>query len=211
MEIRLLARMHILLLLLLCIGSSLYAQERTITGRVTDVKDGSPLSGVSVQPKDDPKRGTVTRSDGSFSLLVGPNTRSLVFSIIGYGSQEHPLASGPLTIALTASSSNLNEIVVIGYGTARKKDLTGAVTVIGEKDFQPGTITTPEQMITGKVPGVSIISNSGQPGAGSTIRLRGGSSLNAGNTPLIVLDGVPLDNEIQVGQKAAIAGSGNPL
>src|SRR5579872_1152799 len=134
MDKRLLARMHILVLLV-CIGSTLYAQERTVTGRVTDVKDGSPLAGVSVQPKGDPKRGAVSQSDGSFSLLVGPNVKTLVFSFVGYGSQEHALGSGPMTIALSAGSANLNEIVVIGYGTAKKKDLTGAVTVISEKDF----------------------------------------------------------------------------
>src|SRR6202040_3198462 len=114
-------------------------------------------------------------------------------------------------VSLTAGSSSLNEIVVIGYGTTRKKDLTGAVVVISEKDFQKGLITTPEQMIAGKVPGVSIISNSGQPGAGSTIRIRGGSSLSASNNPLIVIDGVPLNNDVQPGQTSVIPGAGNPL
>src|SRR6185437_10825500 len=98
-----------------------------------------------------------------------------------------------MLIALSKETANLNEIVVIGYGTTKKKDLTGAVTAVDEKEFQKGTITTPEQMIAGKVPGVSIISNSGEPGAGSTIRIRGGSSLSANNNPLIVVDGVPLN------------------
>src|SRR6185437_15047898 len=113
-------------------------------------------------------------------------------------------------ITLSQGASNLNEIVVIGYGTAKKKDLTGAVTVVDEKQFQKGTITTPEQMIAGKVPGVSIISNSGQPGAGSTIRIRGGSSLNASNTPLVV-DGVPLSDDVLPKQTSVIPGAGSPL
>jgi TonB-dependent starch-binding outer membrane protein SusC len=192
-------------------GLTLSAQRKTITGRVTDVKDGSPLAGVSVQPKGDLKNGTITAGDGTFSLSVDPGVKMLTFSIIGYTAQEHSAATGPIHVALAASSSNLNEIVVIGYGTAKKKDLTGAVTVIDEKDFQKGTITTPEQMIAGKVPGVSIISNSGSPGAGSTIRIRGGSSLSASNNPLFVVDGVPLNNDVLTGQTSVIPGAGSPL
>ena len=202
--------MHILLLLL-CIGSALSAQKKTITGRVTDAKDGSPLAGVTVQPKGDLKNGTVTSNDGTFSLSVDPGVKVLTFTIIGFTAQEHAINPGPMHIALTAGSSNLNEIVVIGYGTARKKDLTGAVTVIDEKDFQKGTITTPEQMIAGKVPGVSIISNSGSPGSGSTIRIRGGSSLSASNNPLFVVDGVPLNNDVLPTQTSVIPGAGSPL
>jgi len=101
-------------------------------------------------------------------------------------------------------NQQLNEVVVVGYGTTRKKDLTGSVATVSAKDFQKGNITTPEQMISGKVPGVSITSNGGQPGSGSTIRIRGGSSLNASNDPLIVIDGVPLD-------QSGINGASNPL
>ncbi|GGB03855.1 SusC/RagA family TonB-linked outer membrane protein [Puia dinghuensis] len=210
MNKRLLARMHILLFLL-CLGSALSAQKRTITGKVTDAKDGTPLAGVSVQPKGSPKNGVVTGSDGSYSLSVDANTKTLLFSFIGYGTLESPIEGGPINIALTAGTSSLNEVVVIGYGTVRKKDLTGAVAIVSEKDFQKGSITTPEQMIAGKLPGVSIISNSGQPGAGSTIRIRGGSSLNASNDPLIVIDGVPMTTEVLAGQTSTIAGASNPL
>lgn len=177
---------------------------------VTDVRDGSPLQGVTVQPKGGGP-GTATAKDGSFHLVVDAGVQTLVFSSIGFGVREMPVGEGPLRVSLTATNAALNEIVVIGYGTARKKDLTGAVATISEKDFQKGSITTPEQMIAGKVPGVSIISNGGQPGAGSTIRIRGGSSLNASNDPLIVIDGVPMDNDIVSGQKSVIAGASNPL
>src|ERR1700760_4854019 len=211
MKKRLLARMPLILFFLLYLHTSLSAQKRTISGRVTDVKDGSPIQGVTVQPKGSLTGGVVTGSDGRWTLSVDAGVRTLIFSSVGYGIQERPVGAGVMSVSLSASANNLNEIVVIGYGTAKKKDLTGAIATVSEKDFQKGSITTPEQMIAGKVPGVSIISNSGQPGAGSTIRIRGGASLNASNDPLIVIDGVPLDNEIPSGQKSAIPGAGNPL
>lgn len=210
MNQRLLARIPILILLL-CIGSALSAQKRTVTGRVTDARDGSPLPGVTVRPKGDNRNGTVTNADGTFSLNVNQNVQTLTFSMIGYGTQDHPVGQGAIHIGLTADVASLNEVVVIPYGTIRKNDLTGAVNVIGDKDFQKGTITTPEQMIAGKVPGVSIISNSGQPGAGSSIRIRGGSSLSASNNPLFVVDGVPLNNDVLLGQTSVIPGAGSPL
>ena len=210
MKKRLLARVHLLIFLLLA-GSAVLAQKRAVTGRVTDAKDGSPLPGVTVVPKGSLSSGVVTGNDGRYKILVDPGVKTLVFSSVGYGIQEAPIQGETLQVSLVAGNSTLNEIVVIGYGTARKKDLTGAIAVVNEKDFQKGSITTPEQMIAGKVPGVSIISNGGSPGSGSTIRIRGGSSLNASNDPLIVIDGVPLDNDLLVGQTSVIAGAGNPL
>jgi TonB-dependent starch-binding outer membrane protein SusC len=204
MKKRLLARMHILLLLLFLQVALLAQQRRSISGKVTDAKDGSPLQGVTVLPKGSRSGGVVSGMDGSFIITVGANIKTLLFSSVGYTLQEVPIGSGPMAISLAAGINNLNEIVVIGYGSARKKDLTGSIATISEKDFQKGAITTPEQMIAGKIPGVSVISNSGQPGAGSTIRIRGGASLNASNDPLIVLDGVPLSND-------KIPGAGNPL
>jgi iron complex outermembrane receptor protein len=187
-----------------------WAQKRTVAGTVTDAKDGSPLSGVTVMIKGG-KTGATTGSDGSFHIAVDPSVRTLVVSFVGYSTREIPIIDGQLRIALTSNNASLNEIVVIGYGTTRKKDITGSIAVVSEKDFQKGAFTTPEQMIAGKAAGVSVISNSGQPGAGSTIRIRGGSSLNASNDPLIVIDGVPIDNDIPTGQKSVIAGAGNPL
>lgn len=191
-------------------GLSAFPQKRTITGTVTDARDGSPLQGVTVQPKGG-GAGAATGKDGSFRIVVDGGVQTLVFSSIGFGIREAPIGGAPIRVSLSPNNATLNEIVVIGYGTARKKDLTGAVVTVSEKDFQKGSITTPEQMIAGKVPGVSIISNGGQPGAGSTIRIRGGSSLNASNDPLIVIDGVPMDNDLITGQKSIIAGASNPL
>ncbi len=199
---RLLVRIAIPMLLFFT-SSFTIAQTRIVSGKVTDSKDGSPVQGVSVIPKGSIK-GTVTGSDGTYRLSISSQTKALVFSSIGFGIKEMPVSGDEINISMESANSALNEVVVVGYGTARKKDLTGSIATVTEKDFQKGSITSPEQMIAGKVPGVSVISNSGQPGAGSTIRIRGGSSLNASNDPLIVIDGVPLDND-------GIPGAGNPL
>ena len=193
-------------LLLLLISSLAFTQNKIISGKVTDAKDGSPLQGVTVIPKGS-KKGTATNLDGSFQITVGSNVKSLLISFIGFGTQEVPINGDNLTVALTATSSSLNEVVVVGYGTTRKKDLTGSVATINSKDFQQGSITTPEQLISGKVPGVLITSNGGAPGSGSTIRIRGGASLNASNDPLIVVDNFPLET----GDNSGIRGSANPL
>jgi TonB-dependent starch-binding outer membrane protein SusC len=199
---RLLSGILVPLLLLLC-PAMLFSQAKTISGKVIDSKDGTPISGVSVVPKGSTK-GTVTAADGSFSLTVNNNVTTLVFSYVGFASMERPANGTNVSVSLTAFNAAMNEVVIVGYGTAKKKDLTGSITTVSAKDFQKGSITTPEQMIAGKVAGVSIISNSGQPGSGSTIRIRGGSSLNASNDPLIVVDGVPLD-------ESGISGAGNGL
>jgi iron complex outermembrane receptor protein len=200
---RLLERLLTPLLLLVVCPAFVFSQNKTISGKVTDAKDGSPLSGVSVVPKGS-SSGTVTAADGSFRLTVSGNVNTLLLSYIGYGTREVAFTGETINVALTATSTALNEVIVIGYGTVRKKDLTGSVAVVNSKDFQKGAITTPEQLISGKVAGVSITSNGGAPGSGSTIRVRGGSSLNASNDPLIIIDGMPLDN-------GSVSGVANPL
>jgi TonB-linked SusC/RagA family outer membrane protein len=180
------------------------AQDKVVTGKVTDSKDGTPLVGVSVIVKGTTK-GTQTASDGTFRLSVPNGATALVISSVGYTNQEVAIGTGTVNISLVAGAgANLNEVVVIGYGTQRKKDLTGSVVSVSEKDFQQGVIASPEQLIAGKVAGVQITSNSGAPGDGSRIRIRGGASLNSSNDPLIVIDGVPVNNE-------GISGSGNFL
>jgi iron complex outermembrane receptor protein len=196
---------NVLPLLLLLVSSFGFAQNKIIKGKVTDSKDGSPVVGASVVPKGS-TTGTTTGADGNFSLPVDNQIKTLVISYIGFTPQEVKIGSGDLNLAVSmvAASGSLNEVVVIGYGTTRRKELTGSIAVVGAKDFQQGAITTPEQLIAGKVAGVSVTSNGGQPGSGSTIRIRGGASLNASNDPLIVIDGVPLSNN-------SIAGISNPL
>jgi iron complex outermembrane receptor protein len=117
-----------------------------------------------------------------------------VITSVGFVEREVSISGSNMDITLTSSTSALNEVVVIGYGTSRKKDLTGAISTVTQKDFVKGPITTPEQLIAGKVAGVQVTPGSGVPGAGSTIRIRGGTSLSASNDPLIVIDGVPVAN-----------------
>ncbi len=193
---------NLLVSLLMMLFTLAAFSQNVVTGKVTDSKDGTPVKGVSVTVKGT-KISTQTETDGSFKITVPAGATSLLFSSIGFVLQEVAV-NGNLNIRMVQEVSKLDEVVVIGYGTSRKKDLTGAVTSISSKEFQKGVITTPEQLIAGKVAGVSITSNGGAPGAGSTIRIRGGASLSASNDPLIVIDGVPLDN-------GGIAGSANAL
>jgi TonB-linked SusC/RagA family outer membrane protein len=181
---------------------SVFAQQR-VTGKVTSATDNLPVETATVQVKST-SVGTVTAADGSFSLNVPAGATTLVITSLNFATKEVPIGNGTnLLISLTPVAGSLSEVIVVGYGTQQKKDLTGSIATVTAKDFQRGVITSPEQMIAGKVPGVSIISNSGQPGSGSTIRIRGGASFS-NNDPLIVIDGVPLDNN-------NVAGSPNQL
>ena len=195
----------LVVLLFAFIGISVSAQDRTVTGKVTDAKDGAPLVAASVTVKGS-TNGTATAKDGTFTLKVASNVTTLVISYLNYTTKEVVLDSrNTVNVALSQTSDLLNEVVVIGYGSVRKKDLTGSVSTVSAKDFNTGAISTPEQLIAGKVAGVSIISNSGAPGSGSTIRIRGGASLNASNDPLIVIDGMPIDGGGISGQANALA------
>lgn len=179
------------------------AQDRVITGRVAD-SSGTGLVGASITIKGH-RGGTSSREDGQFSISVPPTASALVVSSLGFQPQEVAISGGTVNVVLQAAAAgSLNEVVVTGYGTQRRRDLTGSISTVSSKDFVKGPITTPEQLIAGKVAGVQITSNNGQPGSGSRIRIRGGTSLNASNDPLIVIDGVPVDN-------GGIAGAASPL
>ena len=173
---------------LLFFSITAFAQEKVITGKVTDSKDGSAMPGVSVTAKGS-SAGTQTKADGTYSISVSRSTTVLVFSFVGFDAQEVTIgANSSVSIQLVNSNSTLGEVVVTGYGTAKKKDLTGSITLITSKDFQKGPQTSPLQLIQGKVPGVQISTGNGMPGAGIYIRIRQGASLNASNDPLIVVD-----------------------
>lgn len=167
------------------------AQTRTIKGEVTDVQNGEALIGATVMVEGE-KGGTVTDFDGNFSLQVSSSAKKIKVSYIGYIDKVLSISDN-MKVKLESDSKALADVVVIGYGTARKSDLTGSVATVKSKDFNKGLVSSPEQLINGKVSGVQIMSNSGSASAGSTIRVRGGASLNASNDPLIVLDGVPLE------------------
>ena len=167
------------------------AQTRTIKGEVTDAQNGEALIGATVMVEGE-KGGTVTDFDGNFSLQVSSSAKKIKVSYIGYIDKVLSISDN-MRVKLESDSKALADVVVIGYGTARKSDLTGSVATVKSKDFNKGLVSSPEQLINGKVSGVQIMSNSGSASAGSTIRVRGGASLNASNDPLIVLDGVPLE------------------
>ena len=182
----------ILLAALLLMGClQLLAQTRTVKGEVTDAQNGEALIGATVTVEGE-KGGTVTDFDGNFSLQVSSSAKKIKVSYIGYIDKILTISDN-MQVKLESDSKALADVVVIGYGTARKSDLTGSVATVKAKDFNKGLVSSPEQLINGKVSGVQIMSNSGSASAGSTIRVRGGASLNASNDPLIVLDGVPLE------------------
>ena len=187
-----LAKRSLLLVALFVIGClQLMAQTRTIKGEVTDAQNGEALIGATVMVEGE-KGCTVTDFDGNFSLQVSSSAKKIKVSYIGYIDKVLSISDN-MKVKLESDSKALADVVVIGYGTARKSDLTGSVATVKSKDFNKGLVSSPEQLINGKVSGVQIMSNSGSASAGSTIRVRGGASLNASNDPLIVLDGVPLE------------------
>jgi TonB-dependent starch-binding outer membrane protein SusC len=164
------------------------AQTITVKGTVRDEK-GQFLSGSSVIVPGT-SQGTTTDEKGNFSLSTNSNSQ-LMISLVGYDTIR--IAAQPtVNVILTRIETTLTDVVVIGYGSVRKRELTGSIATVGSKDFQKGSITTPEQLISGKIAGVSVTPNGGGPGSGGVIRIRQGASLNASNDPLLVIDGVPL-------------------
>lgn len=174
-------------------GYQFLLAQRTVTGTVTDAQNSDPLIGANILVVGT-TIGTITEIDGTYTLEIPAGATELEFSYTGYASQRITLgASNTIDVALSAGQV-LDEVLVIGYGTVRKEDATGAVNAISSKDFNRGAIVSPDQLITGKVAGVQITSNSGEPGGQTSIRIRGGTSVNASNEPLYVIDGVPIDN-----------------
>ncbi|MEO7393723.1 MAG: carboxypeptidase-like regulatory domain-containing protein [Chitinophagaceae bacterium] len=193
------------------------AQDKTVTGKVTDSKDGSPVVGASVQPKGT-RTGTSTKADGTYSINVGSNVTTLVITSIGFETQEVSIEgrSSVDVSFVAAAGSNLNEVVVTGYGTRKIKDATGSVAAITPKDFNKGVISTPEQLFQGRTPGVTVTPANGEPGSAATINIRGTSSIRGNNDPLYVVDGVPLDGGGTSGGNGGIGVEGgttakNPL
>ena len=177
---------------------------RKLTGTVYD-ENGEGLFGAAVT-ETGTSNGAMTDADGSFSLQLGKDAKTVQVSFIGYTTVTVDIpASGSIVVRMEPDREMLQETVVIGYGVQRKSDLTGSVSNVSSEDFNQGVINSPEQLINGKVSGVQIVNGGGSPSAGSTIRIRGGASLNASNDPLIVLDGVPME----VG--GSVSGSGNFL
>ncbi|WP_235298324.1 SusC/RagA family TonB-linked outer membrane protein [Portibacter marinus] len=192
------------LAILLAICSIFFAySQKMITGIVVDEETQDPLIGATVVAKNDIGNGTTTDIDGSFQLQVDEAEDAIIISYTGYRDKEVALTSNELGSITLAFGELLDEVVVVGYGTVKREDATGSIQSVSSKDFNKGAITGPQQLLSGKVAGVAITTD-GSPGGGSKIRIRGESSLSASNDPLIVIDGVPLDN-------GGVSGNRNPL
>ena len=185
--------------LFLSVGA--FAQQITVKGIVKDTT-GEPVIGANVLVKGT-TNGTITDFDGNFQLMANQGD-IIVISFIGYSAQELPATAELMNVVLKDDSEMLSEVVVIGYGTVKKNDLTGSVATVKADQINKGVVTTPSDLLRGKSAGVVVTSGSGQPGAGATIRIRGGSSLSATNDPLIIIDGLPVSN-------SGISGMADPL
>lgn len=191
------------------------AQQRTVTGKVTST-DGTPLVGATVLVVGQ-KSGVTTDADGNFSINVPQSAKQLQISYVGSETQRVDITStSNVDVKLVNSAAHLTDVVIIGYGTARKRDLTGAVAQVTAKDFNKGVIASPDQLLTGKVAGLEVSMNSGQPGAATTVKIRGNNSIRGGTTPLYVVDGIPLDGRSPRPSLGSVSGLGdlpdvNPL
>jgi len=180
---------------LLFIATGVLAQTKALSGNIRDAQ-GAAIPGANIQIKGT-SSGTVTDANGAFKLSAPASATTLIVSFIGYLKQEVPIGTKTdFDITLQLDNTTLADVVVVGYGIARKKDLTGAVASLKAKDFNRGITNAPDQLIQGKVAGLMVVNNSGAPGAATTVRIRGVSSVRSGNQPLYVIDGVPLDGRI---------------
>ena len=185
-------RIAISLSMAIMLSAGVFAQT-TISGKVTDAQSNESLIGVTVLVKNT-LVGTVTDIDGNYTLEVPEGFETLVFSYVGYGSKEEAIGGRSSIDVKLAPGEYLEEVVIIGYGAVPETDVTGAVSRVAEDDFNQGAIVSPEQLLEGRTAGVQIVGNSGAPGAPATINIRGTSSIRSGNDPLIVIDGIQLDN-----------------
>ncbi len=189
-------------LLLIFISTSINAQDINVKGRVID-ENGEPIIGANILVKGT-TNGTITDYDGNFTLEVSDKNAIIRIGYIGYKDYEVSASQQNLVIVLKENTEMLEDVVVIGYGTVKKSDATGSVTAIKPDDFNKGLQTTAQDALVGKMSGVNVVSGSGAPGSSATIRIRSGASLSASNDPLIVIDGVPVDN-------STIEGGGNVI
>ena len=194
-------KVFLTLLAIMFVSVKAIAQQITVNGVVQDTQ-GEPIIGANILIKGT-AIGTITDLDGNFQLTADADAL-LVISFIGYQTQELP-AQPVMNITLRDDSKQLEEVVVIGYGSVKKNDLSGSVVAIKAEDMNKGAVTSPQELIQGKVPGLYVSAGDGQPGAGSSIRIRGGASLNASNDPLIVIDGIPVANDAAPGTPNALA------
>ncbi len=185
----------------LCVGAVQAQDRQTISGTVTSADDAAPLPGANVSVPGT-TAGTATNAQGQYSLQVPTDADSLRFSFVGFRAQTVPIAGRTtIDVALAPAAQQIDELVVVGYGEQQAGDVTGSVDKVDAADFNESSNVSPEKLISGKVSGVQISSSSGAPGAGSFIRIRGPSSVNASSRPLFVVDGVPITNDGNTAQR----------
>jgi TonB-linked SusC/RagA family outer membrane protein len=186
-----------LIMLFFLISYQLSAQTKTVTGKVVD-ENNKPLPGVSIVLPNS-KTGTTTGNEGEFSLSLPAASKTLSISYSGYAAQQVSVSGiSAVSVKMLPETNSLNDVVVVGYGTAKRKDVTGAITTVSSKDFVQGLVTTPTDQIQGKVAGLVITKPDGDPNSSVVIRLRGQTSLTGGQNPLVVVDGVILDDAGQI-------------
>lgn len=209
MNLTLLVRKLALVLVVIASPLIMMAQQKTISGKVTG-ENGAAISGASVLVKGT-STGTQTAADGTFSISAPDNATKLVISSVGYATQEVSIKTATnVNVAMKSSSEQLGDVVVVGYGTRKVKDATGSVASLSTKDFNKGQISTPEQLLQGRTPGVVVTASSGEPGAAATINIRGTSSIRGNQEPLYVVDGVPISGGGTSGTASGIEGSSTP-
>ncbi|MEO0046854.1 MAG: hypothetical protein RL705_2045, partial [Bacteroidota bacterium] len=198
-----------LLVLLLLLPASLLAQS-SFSGVVVDSRSNQPIPGVNVVVKG-AQQSVTTDFDGKFKLSKIKSGDAVVFSFVGYKAQTIAFSNqSNLTVKLQEDENQLQEVVVqVGYGSVKKKDATGSVALLAAKDFNRGVNVSADNLLNGRIAGVSINAGGGAPGTGATIRIRGGASLNASNDPLIIIDGLPIENSTGTGS-TSILSSLNP-
>ena len=189
-------------LLLFISPFGIFGQSVTVSGTITDADSGTLLPGVNIVVKNT-SNGVTSDFDGKYQIDVEQGD-ILVFSYVGFTTQEVPVTGTTLDVALKTDAAELDQVVVIGYGTTTIKDATGSLTSVTSEDFNKGNIVTPENLLSGRVAGLTI-NTGGEPGAGSTIRIRGGASLGASNDPLIVINGLPVDDNAVGGSRSVLS------
>src|SRR5690348_2817127 len=187
MRIEIILKRGIAFFVCLLLWGITFGQERTVTGQITD-DNGNTLPNASISAHEKPSIGTTSKVDGHYSLKIPAEVKNLTFSFVGFRDTTLPITGNTLNVTMKGIES-LSQVVVIGYGTARKKDLTGAVSTVSNKDLNPGPVTNPLQQLVGKAAGVNITQVGSEPGSSPSVRIRGITSLQGGNDPLVVVDG----------------------
>lgn len=189
--------LRLIIVLMLC-TTMVWAQSRTITGTVKSADDGEALIGVSVKVRDG-MGGTLTDMDGKFEITVPEDKNAITINYIGFIEQEIKISEQTnYNIKLASDNRGLDEVVVVGYGTVKRKDLTGSVSSISAKELKDIPLNSSAEALTGRLAGVNITSSEGQPGADVTVRVRGGGSITQDNAPIYIVDGVQMENALQV-------------